>query len=641
MFRFQNFGLIKEMNVLRKIIKHEWRMLLGDATLWIVVGLLTLAVGYAIFNGSQRVSRYNAGAAELNQQIENRIARYQRRVGLMEQQLAAGASGPIHKDEFVWGPQKPAFILAWVRINVILPAAPLQALAVGNSELYTNAFSTPVWREASPSADQTTNPVKSFTGHLDLAFVVIYLFPLFILALSFNLVAYEKDNGTLGLLLSQPLGLTTLITGKVAVRALLVFGCTILLIVTGVLLSGINLKHEGILIGLCLWLLAVVLYGCFWFGLATLVNAFGKSAAMNALILLGCWIAFIILIPAALNFAAETLYPLPTRAEFINADREARQRIMTNPPAPEEKAAKEAAFFKRYYEDHPEFKPATEPVGEDRYPFLLAAKGEELERQMQPVQNRFTEQKQNQQAFVRTFSFVSPAVLMQSVLYNIAGTGDARYENFLEQATQYYQVSKDFFRPQIFRGVLFTPSDFDKIPRFQYEEESFDVAANRTILPLLALMILTLILGIGGLYKYKSFSQEREDGTLLLTLSQPVRLRDIVLGKTSARLLVALTLVIGLTLIGLAVSGVDLAASEVIAGLVLWLFLVVGYTLFWFALAVGVNSRGLSSATNAVALVSLWLLFVVIVPSLLSIAVTSIYPVPSRFDFIEQVRRQG
>lgn len=138
---------------------------------------------------------------------------------------------------------------------------------------------------------------------------------------------------------------------------------------------------------------------------------------------------------------------------------------------------------------------------------------------------------------------------------------------------------------------------------------------------------------------YNLLSREREDGTLLLTLAQPVRLRDIVLGKTGARLLVALTLVIGLTLIGLAVSGVDLAASEVIAGLVLWLSLVIAYTLFWFALAVGVNSRGRSSATNAVVLVSLWLLFVVIVPSLLSIAVTSIYPVPSRFDFIEQVRR--
>lgn len=47
---------------------------------------------------------------------------------------------------------------------------------------------------------QLANPVKQLPGHLDLAFVVIYLLPLLCVGLCYNALAREKEVGTYALL---------------------------------------------------------------------------------------------------------------------------------------------------------------------------------------------------------------------------------------------------------------------------------------------------------------------------------------------------------------------------------------------------------------------------------------------------------
>ena len=70
----------------------------------------------------------------------------------------------------------------------------------------------------------------------------------------------------------------------------------------------------------------------------------------------------------------------------------------------------------------------------------------------------------------------------------------------------------------------------------------------------------------------------------------------------------------------------------------LWLVAVSTYGVLWFALAVLVASFGRSSATNATALATVWLLLVVLLPSMFNLLATTIYPVPSRVDMIQAVR---
>ena len=66
--------------------------------------------------------------------------------------------------------------------------------------------------------------------------------------------------------------------------------------------------------------------------------------------------------------------------------------------------------------------------------------------------------------------------------------------------------------------------------------------------------------------------------------------------------------------------------------------LVLVYTLFWFALAFLVNLWAGSSAKNAVALIGLWVVFVLLVPSVLNQLGNTLYPMPSRTLMINEMR---
>ena len=104
----------------------------------------------------------------------------------------------------------------------VMPPTPLAALAVGQSDLLPYYFKvTTDAKETVLAAAELENPQRLLTGRFDLAFVLIYLYPLLILALTYNLLSAEKEQGTLVLALSQPVSLRTLLLGKVASRFVL------------------------------------------------------------------------------------------------------------------------------------------------------------------------------------------------------------------------------------------------------------------------------------------------------------------------------------------------------------------------------------------------------------------------------------
>ncbi|WP_426752634.1 DUF3526 domain-containing protein [Myxococcus sp. Y35] len=135
-------------------------------------------------------------------------------------------------------------------------------------------------------------------------------------------------------------------------------------------------------------------------------------------------------------------------------------------------------------------------------------------------------------------------------------------------------------------------------------------------------------------FSFDLVSREREDGTLRLVLVQATGLR----GWALRRLLVRAGVLLGLCVLA-GVAGYVLTGGEGGLGrLAGWVALVVGYGAFWFALALAVNARALSSATNALVLVGAWLVLVVVVPAAVQLGVSGLYPVPSRVALVGATR---
>ena len=143
---------------------------------------------------------------------------------------------------------------------------------------------------------------------------------------------------------------------------------------------------------------------------------------------------------------------------------------------------------------------------------------------------------------------------------------------------------------------------------------------------LLPLLVLAL--------SYSVLSEEREQGTLALTLSQPVSARDVVLAKLAFRAVVVVGLAAAVSLLGILATGGFGSPGRVL----LWCGTVTVYALFWFALAAWVNGLRRSSAWNATALVGAWLVLVVVLPAAVNIAAGLLHPLPSRVEMITAQR---
>ncbi|MEO0571132.1 MAG: DUF3526 domain-containing protein [Bacteroidota bacterium] len=155
---------------------------------------------------------------------------------------------------------------------------------------------------------------------------------------------------------------------------------------------------------------------------------------------------------------------------------------------------------------------------------------------------------------------------------------------------------------------------------------SFDLAfVSIYLLPLLIIA-----------FSYNVLSSEKESGSLRLLAAQPIRLQNWVLQKLGLRffwlsLLVILSLLFVFLALGVSATG----GFTNFLGL---LGLILTYMLFWFALAFLVNLWVGSSAKNAVALLGFWVVFVLLVPSVLNQLGNTIYPMPSRNLMINEMR---
>lgn len=142
-------------------------------------------------------------------------------------------------------------------------------------------------------------------------------------------------------------------------------------------------------------------------------------------------------------------------------------------------------------------------------------------------------------------------------------------------------------------------------------------------------------------FSYNLISAEREAGTLALTLSQPVSLRQVVIAKVALRGAFLLMLSLAVSLTAVVLPGIRMTGADTWMRLAVWAAVTTSYGAFWLVLAIAVNAAGRSSAANAMTLSGLWLLFVAVIPPVVNAAAKEMYPVPSRVDLIQAIRAAG
>lgn len=141
-----------------------------------------------------------------------------------------------------------------------------------------------------------------------------------------------------------------------------------------------------------------------------------------------------------------------------------------------------------------------------------------------------------------------------------------------------------------------------------------------------------LVLG----FSYNLLSSEKEQGSLRLTIAQPISLYQWLFSKMLLRFLIMTAIVWISLLAAMSINGISVFGhfTETLQVLLL----TTAYIFFWFLVALIINSFGRSSGSNAIAMISVWVALVLLLPAVISQLANNIYPVPSRINMIHEMR---
>lgn len=427
------------------VFRFEFRRSVREGVLPALLLLFAVAAAYAAWNGrawrEDRESAQEAARRETAKFRDDVLARY---ATILERT-----------------PEKApntGMLMVGVWYRPMVPVAPLSGVTVGQSEGYpfdlrfhpTNTRGIFAVRPVTIG-----NPEVRAAGRFDLAFVVVVVLPLLLLAAVFDVWAAERESGVARLLQAQPVAPGLLLGAKLLAR-----GGSALLGFTGILVAASawaalpDAGLTGVLPELALITLIVLSYGAFWLLMARAINTVAVTSSQAALATGAIWLAVVALIPAGLATVRDLLHPAPSWPAQTSALRSA-----------------EVALAHRQKERTAARGPASSI---DRNVLVLNSLVESAEDQqlLAEAQASARRQQDERRRWADNFRFAAPSLLVQDALERIAGTDSARANAFTDQALGFIATLRDLVRQHLRDGkrAASVREYAGVIPQFTFKE---------------------------------------------------------------------------------------------------------------------------------------------------------------------------
>ncbi len=370
-------------------------------------------------------------------------------------------------------------LLYYLRFSLIDQPDKLTALSIGQRDINPSIQSVTIRTlEAQKYDTDLNNPSTLQSGNLDLGFVIIYLFPLVIIALTFNLISEEQEGGTWRMVVIQSKSVTRTLARKLFVRAGLIYSVLIVLFIIAIVSLGLPLNEA--LIG---FIVLGILYMAFWFAFCFWIVSFQRSSSFNALTLLSVWITLSILLPASVNNYVANRYPVP---EALSAMVEQRDGYH------EKWDIDKKVTMDKFYEHYPEFKKYGVPDAEFSWLWYYAMQqmgDDESAQQSKAMQEKIMQREQAS----RSVAVIIPTMHTQLLLNDLARTSLSDNLALLNKTNEFHEQLRLHFYPKIFENASVKSEDW-KTFRPVYLTKENNLNWTMIVFPLLQLIAIISIL---------------------------------------------------------------------------------------------------------------------------------------------------
>ncbi|KOP39712.1 DUF3526 domain-containing protein [Flavobacterium sp. WLB] len=379
----------------------------------------------------------------------------------------------FHKDEI-------GLLLYYIKFSLVNNTLPISSLAIGQRDVNPSIQSVTIrGLEAQKYDSELNNPSNLLSGNIDFSFVLLYLFPLLIIAFSYNIISEEKESGTWKIVATQSPNTFLYILKLFYIRILSLIGLLSFILLIAVFLLEIPIDKAFILFyGIA------VLYILFWFAVCFFIVSLQKNSNFNAVILLTIWLFLIIILPAGINTYIINKYKVPEALELTLTQRNAYH---------EKWDMDKQQTLNKFYKHYPQFKHYTLPESEFSWLWYYAMQqmgDDESAIQSKELESKL-EQRNNASEWIAQFI---PTLHTQIQLNEIAKSDLRNQLLFLKETNQFHEKLRLHFYPKIFDNAAVNQQKWEnfKVQTFNDKSETSYVKA---FLPLLLFNL--VLIGVG------------------------------------------------------------------------------------------------------------------------------------------------
>ncbi|MCC8536612.1 DUF3526 domain-containing protein [Xanthomonas axonopodis pv. poinsettiicola] len=299
------------------------------------------------------------------------------------------------------------------------------------------------------------NPELALAGRFDYAFVLVFLLPLFVIALLFDLRSGEREAGRARMLAALPGAGARVWMRRVTVRALAVLLCLAVPFVIAACVNGVPLLQQLAVLALtCAYLL-------FWVLLAVVVGRLRWRTAAHATALAACWVLLALVAPALAHVAINEAVPVTQGTEIARLQREAVNHAWDIP---------RQATMQRFYARNPQWADSAPLTDAFHYKWYFAFH-ENGDQQVATQVAAYRQALVRREALAQRAAMVLPPVALQAALTRLAQTDLRAQLAYQDRIRAYHQRLRTFYYGYLFRDRPFTRADFERAPRFDATAE--------------------------------------------------------------------------------------------------------------------------------------------------------------------------
>jgi len=322
------------------------------------------------------------------------------------------------------------------------PPAPLSIFAAGFESSLPRFydFQADGFKEGETSVGDES--VLSIFGQFDFLFIVQMVISLIVLLFASDLIAGEKELGTLRGILSNSVPRNNLLMGKLLGGYVSVWMPFVITFLLGVILLSVTsfpVSDSGIIARVIVIFVSASVFILAYFTLGLMISASSSRARTALVSILLLWIFFQLVVPKLSDMVASVVYPIRTETVV------SMQKSFIVKALDEEKGKllgkQYEAIFGKGFPLTSNLEPAAKRDEWNSYKTRLEQQYRERKaEQLRNLEDSHRREKQIQRAIASNLSLISPSAAFTRLLTDVCGTGEIDKQKYLDAVKVHQQT---------------------------------------------------------------------------------------------------------------------------------------------------------------------------------------------------------